>query len=793
VNKAGGVKTVYKVAVKTMAARVLRAGDLIVEFSDTRRAREGIRIHRRIQRSRPAHYEAEVPVRFTVETDGLDLLVSGRIDGVYTKTDGSTVEEIKTTGQDLEQLLKAPDPIHLGQVQCYAYMYAVARKLEHVEIQLTYYQVDSKQTASWVKTCPVAELERRFREIAGRYIKKVAQYLEWQSHRNAAIENLVFPFAGFRKGQRAMAVEVYRAIRDRRHLLVQAATGIGKTMGAIFPAVKAMASMDGGGILYLTARTTGRLAASKAIAVMRESGLRLKTLTLTAKDKICFLDERACRPEDCQFARGYFDRVDAAVQSIFAGDDFSRDRIAATAREFGICPFEFSLELIFWSDCIICDYNYAFDPRVSLKRLLEDSERHYIYLVDEAHNLVDRSREMFSAQLEKRDVLALRRVIGKQPADLYKSLGKVNSWMVKARKACRALPDGAFSQDQVPEALLVRLSAFVRQAEKWLVETPKDPFREDLLAFYFQGVNFQKTADRYGDEYVTLVEQSGDNLRIKLFCLDPAGQLKSYLDKCVTAIFFSGTLSPAAYFKRLFGLPADIAALQIGSPFPERNLGLFVADRISTLYRQRAETVAVLSDILLAMIAEKNGHYLLFFPSYEYLAMVQGAIEKARPGLELIVQKPEMTHVEKAVFLEKFQQGQDDLLVGLAVLGGIFGEGIDLAGDRLSGAAVVGVGLPGISFENELIKAYFDNREGAGFQYAYQYPGINRVLQGAGRVIRRARDRGIVLLVDQRYARHSYRSLLPRHWRPVKIGDRADLETALSGFWQGSGKTSDSK
>jgi len=666
-------------------------------------------------------------------------------------------------------------------------MYAVEKELPRLQVQLTYCHIESKQTRTWARTCRAAELERRFHKIVKRYIAQIEHALDWLTCRNTSIDTLAFPFEKYRRGQREMAVGVYRAIRDHRQLLVQAATGIGKTMGTLFPAVKAIAGIEDTAILYLTARTTGRLAAQKAFGTLRAEGLRLKTLTITAKDKICFLAERSCNPDDCEYARGYFDRVDAAVESIFAADDFSRVQITATAREFRVCPFEFSLELIFHSDCVVCDYNYAFDPRVSLKRLFAESGRVYIYLVDEAHNLVDRSRDMYSAQLEKQGVLALRRRIGKQVPGLYKGLGKINNWMVNVRKQCRALADGAFSESRVPEGLVTELSAFTYSAEKWLSENEGGGFREDLLEFYFQGVNFLKTVDRYGAEYVTLLEQSAENLRVKLFCMDPARELDAARDSAAAVVFFSGTLMPAAYFKRLFGCPDDTAAMLIGSPFPDDHLGIFVADSISTLYRQRALTLKALSEILLALLAPKSGNYLFFFPSYDYLARVHAAILEARPTLHTIVQKPAMDHDEKATFLKQFQKRHEDALVGFAVLGGIFGEGIDLEGDRLSGAAVVGVGLPGVSYENELVRAYFNATEGAGYQYAYQYPGINRVLQGAGRVIRTARDRGVVLLVDQRYARHGYRMLLPRHWHPVCIRDARALAAALAGFWQCDG------
>jgi len=779
-----GLVVTHKVAVKNMVSRVLRSGDLRIVFSGPHRARDGMRIHRRLQKKRPAHYTAEVPVSLTVAADNIELMVSGRIDGVYQGTDGCAIEEIKTTVRSLENFRQQPDPMHLGQALCYAYLFAVGEDLEQIEVQVTYCQTESLDTVTWARKYRVSELKPHFDDITARYLELVKAGLEWQGGRNASIEVLDFPFTEFRAGQREMAVHAYRTIRDRQQLLVQAATGIGKTMGALFPAIKAMVDFANPLILYLTARTTGRLAAQKALASLRTKGLRLRTLVLTAKDKICFLEERACTPEECEFAKGYYDRLPAAVRSICRDDDFSRDRIEATAREFGICPFEFSLELVHWADCLIGDYNYVFDPRVSLRRLLFESERECIFLVDEAHNLVDRARDMFSAQLEKRAVLALRRAFGKDRPPLYRSLGKLNSWMVSDRKQCRELPERAYAQDQVPADLLTRLTDVIRKAERWLLENPIASPRENVLEFYFAAVHFLKTAEHYGAEYVTFLEQSDENLRVKLFCLDPVQRLKAVTETSAAAIFFSATLTPAAYFLRLFGCPEETASIRIGSPFRSEHLGMFVADRISTLYRQRSETLPALSEMLLALVSPQTGNYLFFFPSYDYLTMTHKAVVRQCPDLDTIVQRPEMTRAEKAAFLEHFRFQPDSTLVGFAVLGGIFGEGIDLEGDKLSGAAVVGVGLPAISFENDLIKAYFDKVEGAGFQYAYQYPGFNRVLQGAGRVIRSAHDRGVVLLVDQRYARREYRSLLPDYWQPCKIKCSTELESALASFWQ---------
>ena len=402
--------------------------------------------------------------------------------------------------------------------------------------------------------------------------------------------------------------------------------------------------------------------------------------------------------------------------------------------------------------------------------------------MDEAHNLVDRSREMFSAEIYKQPLLDLRRSIRKELPQVYKRLGKINSWMIKARKKCEQFGP-AHHQKEAPEDLFPLLHGFLKTTERWLGRNLKTAFREQLLDLFFAISGFIRVAEQYDDSYVTCYEKIKKDVKLKLFCLDPANQLGNALTRCQAAVFFSATMTPMNYFKNILGCDAAAAGLILPSPFPVENLKLFIYDRISTLYRQRDNTKEQVAQVIRSLVSQKTGNYLIFFPSYEYMMMVFDAFQAECPDGEVIIQAPGMSEHEREEFLNRFGRENHQSLIGFAVMGGIFGEGIDLVGDRLSGAVVVGVGLPGISLEKELIREYFAVHHNAGFEYAYQYPGINRVFQAAGRVIRTEIDRGVVLLIDQRYGTHRYRSLLPAEWRPVKVQSGEQLTEALQEFW----------
>ena len=431
------MKKSLKIAVRDIVAHVLRTGDLSFEFLSSTRPVDAIRIHQKIQQSRPEYYTPEVSVSHKIETELFTLTVGGRIDGVYHEPNRVLIEEIKTTARSLEHYEYNQEPLHWGQVKCYAYIYAKKHNLDEIGTQLTYFQVDTGEIRKFEQPFTSSELENFFQDLVAGYLDWAQTLVSWELLRDTSIRKLTFPFDSYRPGQREMAVGVYRTVKSSGQLLVQAATGIGKTMAVIFPTIKAIAEGINAKIFYLTARTTGRVAAEKALDELRRKQLKLKSLTITAKDKICFKSENTCNPEECEFARGYFDRVNEAVKDMFQRDAFTRTTIEAVARIHQVCPFEFSLELSHWADCIICDYNYAFDPRVFLRRFFQEKNNNYTFLIDEAHNLVDRSREMFSAEIFKQPVLDVRRTIRHELPEVYKILGKINYHLVKEKKKMR--------------------------------------------------------------------------------------------------------------------------------------------------------------------------------------------------------------------------------------------------------------------------------------------------------------------------------------------------------------------
>ncbi len=775
---------------RALVEHMLRSGDLVLEFSPGSRQVEGIYAHQKVQRSRPAEYSKEVTVSHQLETEDFILDIGGRIDGVYEYPDRVIIEEIKSTTRNLEVVEQAENQRHWGQLKVYAYFYANRHQSKEIEVRLTYYQIDTAETLELNRKFTYSELDTFFQDLAARYLDWARKMEQWFSLRNESSENLQFPYESYRPGQHKMAVTVYHTIETSGELIVQAPTGIGKTMAALFPTLKALGRGFLSKFFYLTARTTGKNIAEKALQELRQQGLKLKSLTLTAREKICFKPGSACNAEECEFARGYYDRIDEALQEFFEQDVFCRETIEDLARKYQVCPFEFSLELSLWADGIICDYNYVFDPAVYLRRFFgeEETRDEFVFLIDEAHNLVDRARQMFSAELFKQPFLDLRNVIKGQLPEVYKAAGKINTWLKKMQK--RFEEEGRpLAEKEPPAEIYLLLRKFNRAAEQWLARNIKTPFRDELLNLFFQVSSFLRTAEQYDDTYATCYEPVDRDFRLKLFCLDPSRQLEEALKRCQAVVLFSATMTPSHYFRQILGCRPEAQTLTLASPFPAENLCLLVGDKISTLYRHREMTRLAVSRALACLVKQKSGNYLLFFPSYQYMMMVYELFlaQDRRPDMEIIVQTPGMSETERDLFLARFSEENENphTLVGFAVMGGVFGEGIDLVGDRLTGAAVVGVGLPGISLERDLIREYFADPEkgGTGFEYAYLFPGFNRVLQAAGRVIRSENDRGVVFLIDERFSRQQYRSLFPQEWNPCRVSDENHMRQILQEFW----------
>ncbi len=805
-------------AVRALVEHMSRSGDLVLDFFGAGRQVEGTLAHQLVQDKRPKEYQREVTISLAVERGDYLIDIGGRIDGVFRYPNRIIIEEIKSTTKSLKSIeeagkIKSTSPghgtgadqprdtatnkiehtpgndRHWGQLKIYCYIFALQENLETVDARLTYYQVNTEESLEIDREFSFAELETFIYSLIDRFINWSDALEKWQGLRNDTAEKLEFPFRKYRPGQRKMALGIYHTIEANDQLIVQAPTGIGKTMAALFPAIKAMGRELCGKIFYLTARTTGKTVAEKALQELREKGLRFRALTLTAKERACFSPDCACNGEECEFAKGYYDRVDAAIDEILQQDALTRTLVETMARKHRVCPFEYSLELALSADCIICDYNYVFDPFVYLKRFFPEENENidYVFLVDEAHNLVDRAREMFSAELEKNQFLELRRTIKNKLPDIYKSLGKINDKLREYRKRCDEDAAGeAIAGEKEPEDIYGYARRFTSVTEDWLAQNIKTPYREDVLELYFSVSRFLKTAEQYDQTYATLYQPLGRNLKLKLYNIDPSRQLEEALLRCKAVIFFSATMTPTTYFRKILGCYETAGATVLPSPFPPENLCLLVHDRISTLYRKREQTKTAVSRLLSSMVKQKKGNYLLFFPSYRYMTMVHeifSAGNGVNDGMEIIIQSPGMTESERDLFLHNFDKNREDggSLVGFAVMGGVFGEGIDLVGDRLTGAVIVGVGLPAICLERNLIRNYFLD---LGFEYAYLYPGINRVLQAAGRVIRSEEDHGIILLVDERFSWNQYKTLFPQEWRPIRVTSEDELTTSLDHFWK---------
>jgi DNA excision repair protein ERCC-2 len=788
------VTKTLRVSVRGLVAHSLRTGDLLLESWGSTSTVDAIRAHQKVQRSRGDSYRAEVTVEKTIHKGDLTLEVHGRIDGVQDGgvEDGAdtVIEEIKTTHRDLHEQVLDENALHWGQLRVYAHIYAEQNCLDAVTLRLTYFQLDTGATKEIDRRVETAELLPFFDDLVDRYLRWARRVEAWTRRRDASAQACAFPFESYRPGQREMAVAAYRALRTDRHLLVEAPTGIGKTQAVLFPAVKALGEGATDTLVYLTARTTGRGLAEEGLDRLRAAGLHLKSLTMTAKEKICFNPEKACTAEECTYARGFYDRLGEAMEEIDSTDAFTRKTVEAIAERHHICPYELSMELTPWMDAVIGDFNHAFDPRAHLRPLFEEDRKRTSLLVDEAHNLPDRAREMFSAELRKAAFDDFRRSLVREgELQLRPALEALKRWFLDVRKRLpRSRP--ALAEERAPGELEEILSSFLQIGVRLLAESSLEGLtstsRARLKERLFEAMAFTRTLLSFDETFVTCYEARGRDVRVKLLCTDPGPKLKERFGRSHGSVLFSATLPPFTETREMLGLAADTHCVRLPTPFPPENLLVMVADRVSTKYRDRESSRESIGELLSSFVKHRRGNYLLFFPSYEYLALIRGSFDA--DGTDVIEQRPEMTESERAHFLSRFSSEGDRTVVGFAVLGGFFGEAIDLRGERLSGVGIVGVGLPGLSSERDEIQRRLDARAeyaGLGYELAYVRPGMQRVRQAAGRLIRSETDRGALLLVDERYRQARYRRLAPPEWSPVSVSVRGvyDLKHALDRFW----------
>lgn len=785
-----------RISVRNLVEFVLRSGDIDNRrgmMADRDAMQMGSRMHRKIQGRMDSSYQAEVFLSGTFPCGEFRITVEGRADGIFLEKDTVMVDEIKGVFRSLEYL-KAPLEVHLAQTKCYAYLYASGKKLEQIGVQMTYCNLETEELKYFRESYRFEEIEEWFFGVLESYKKWAIYQVEWRKIRQESIQKIPFPFP-YREGQKDLAAAVYRTIARKKKLFIQAPTGAGKTISTIFPAVKAVGQGLGDKIFYLTAKTIARTVAEEAFGLLKEQGLKYKVLTITAKEKICLNGETECNPDACPYAKGHYDRVnDAVYDMITEQNSFRREDLEAQARKWMVCPFELSLDISLWVDAVICDYNYVFDPRARLKRFFGDSVKgDYLFLIDEAHNLVERGREMFSAELYKEDFLALKKelkVYDKKTAGegsgglshkLIRALERCNQQMLEWKRECEnyEILDGIGTFP----VMLMNLCGIM---EKFLEDSVDHERNELVLNLYFQVRSFLDTCDRLDEAYVIYSEQTGDGrFRLKLYCVDPSGNLQECLNKGNSTIYFSATLLPVDYYKSLLSRSEEDYAVYARSCFAEENKRVLIGRDTSTRYTSRnLSEYQKIAEYIRKTVRGKQGNYLVFFSSYRMLEDVAACFEAVRPrDVEILRQTANMTEPEREAFLSSFTEGREGSLVGFCVMGSIFGEGIDLKRDRLIGVIVVGAGLPQVCNEREILKNYYDQRNGEGFRYAYLCPGMNKVLQAAGRVIRTETDRGVILLLDERFLKYQYRRMFPREWADFGVCTLSDIEEKIGEFW----------
>lgn len=756
-------KIIIKESVRNLVEFCLKSGDIDNRFAGSARAVEGIKAHQKIQEDNGKiyeNYEKEIYLTYEFELDNSFINIEGRADGIIIEDKSTIIEEIKSTYKSFANIDDSNE-VHWAQAKVYAFIYGKQNKLSDICIRLSYMQLESYEVKSFEKKFSIDELESFLFKILYEYEKFVLLIVKHKEKRNESIKSLKFPFDEYRDGQRRLINISYQTIKEKEILFTQAPTGIGKTISTIFPAVKAIGEVIGERIVYLTAKTINREVAEETFEKLRQEGLIFKNITITAKEKICINETFDCNPEKCIYAKEYYTKVKDAILCIIEKEErISSEILQKYAKRYKICPFEFSLDVSLYCDGIIGDYNYIFDPRASLGRLLESTGN--IVLVDEAHNLIDRARGMYSASLSKNQILSCKKIAKGKLNKIHTILGKINNYFIELRNECEHREVKWFYEKESPKDLNKQLQLYLKESEEILVRGNRFEGYEDILQMYFDINTFVSTMQLYDENYVTCMEKEGHEFLLTLYCVNPAKNLKEYLSKCYSTIFFSATISPIKYYIDMLGGNDETYRLKLPSPFKKENLKVYISP-FNIRYTHRNRTLKSVKNKIIDFVSEKIGNYIVFSPSYTYMELLWEEMSNIDINqFQIIKQKPNMTEEEKSEFLKLFKDNNNLLM--FCVLGGMFSEGIDLPGEQLIGSIIIGVGYPMISMKNEIIKDFHKEN---GYDYAYVFPGINKVQQAVGRVIRTETDIGRVLLIDDRYTTNKYEILLPNEWYPI--------------------------
>lgn len=799
-----------RLSVRSLVEFIYRSGDLDnrSRTSTELAMSEGNRIHRMLQKKGGPGYRAEVGLRWHYITEQYDICLEGRADGVmedyvpeeYRRIEEQLplfaaeygimeapepltyIDEIKGTYQKLNRI-KEPYQVHLAQAKCYAYIVAMEDDLQKIGVRITYCNIDTQEIMHFHQIFTRNELSEWFDATMQELLKWVEYYFAWELAKIPSIQQLSFPYA-YREGQKELASYVYQTIYHSKKLFLEAPTGVGKTLSTVFPAVKAVGQGLSEKIFYLTAKTITRTVAEETFGLLREKGLKFKDIVITAKEKICANETCDCNPAVCPFAEGHFDRVNECLYEMITGEErFGREIIERYALKHRVCPYELSLDVSLFADAVICDYNYVFDPHVYLRRYFSgDNAGKYVFLIDETHNLLDRGREMYSAALIKEEVLELKRHVKEYDKDVLVHLEKLNKALLALKKKSDGLTlfEDAEEVYQAAEELKSQLDIYINNHND-------SPVMDEIMDFYFKLAHFIGIYEELDDKYVIYghMLENGDYL-LKLFNVDPSNNLKKRMEQARSSVLFSATLLPIQYYKELLGGEKEDYEVYAHSVFPPEHRGLFIARDVTSKFTRRGpREYERIASYLHHMVGAKKGNYLAFFPSYVFMEEVFQTYMLLYPeeDVDYLLQKEDMTEEDREDFLGIFREENSRTILGFCVLGGVFSEGIDLKHDSLIGAAVIGTGLPQVGQERELLKEYFDKQSLNGFDYAYRFPGMNKVLQAAGRVIRTAEDIGVVLLLDERFLQSSYQALYPREWEQIEVVDKGNVARKLAEFW----------
>ncbi len=819
------------ISVRQLVEFILREGSI-----DNRKTtgadnamQEGNRIHKMLQRRMGSEYHPEVALKYIKSTPDYNIVIEGRADGIidyqWELRNSSTLEndnqsmknllanilnekvvidEIKGTYKDLRRINK-PVGTHLAQAKCYAYIYAQKHKLEQIGVRMTYCNLDTEEIKYFHEDYTFGELSEWFDNLIGEYKKWADFTFEWNKIRTKSIKQLQFPFP-YREGQKELVTYVYQTIYHKRKLFLEAPTGVGKTISTVFPTVKAMGEGMVEKLFYLTAKTITRTVAQDCVKLLQENGLCMKTVVLTAKDKICFLkesgEEAECNPDVCPYANGHFDRINDAMFDLLTNEEnFTREKVIEYAKKHKVCPFEMSLDMSLFSDAVICDYNYVFDPRVYLKRFFAEGlgKKDYAFLIDETHNLLERGREMYSAALFKNDFLAIKKLLKDIAPKVARLLEKCNKELLFMKRQCEN-----YRKEDSIDVFVMALNRAFAALDDFLDEHDNFVSKKEVLELYFEISHFLNMYEIMDGNYVIYTQLCDDgDFMIKLFCVNPSKNLHQCMAKGRSSTLFSATLLPIQYYKKLLGGEAEDYEIYAKSTFDENKKALLIANDVTSKYTRRSDNeFRKIARYIYNVIKQRYGNYMVFLPSHIFLEKVYDSFMDEyfdADIMECIVQQDYMTEAKREEFLLKFQgneacnldnfidfeieQEDEKALIGFCVMGGIFSEGIDLKNDSLIGAIIVGTGIPQVCCERELLKNYFDENGENGFDYAYRYPGMNKVLQSAGRVIRTAEDIGIVALLDERFLDIQYRRMFPREWSQYEIVNISDVSKKVENFW----------